>query len=167
MSSSKRVAKLGFVLVALAGSIGLAGCTLSPIYSGKVAERASVALAYAKPTSRLEQIIYQDLALRFGGTDSKTAPLVTVSASTSSRGTAMSQTGNPSKPHDVTVTARLTITPQSGEGKAITLTRQATASYTTNSQVLADTEAASEASERAAHAAAESLRLAILAALAR
>ena len=47
------------------------------------------------------------------------------------------------------------------------ISRSATAQYTTNSQVLANVSAATEASERAARAAAESLRLAQLATLSR
>ena len=80
----------------------------------------------------------------------------------------MAASSNSNEAAAVTVTATLTITRRDGSTVApVVLTRTATAQYTTNSQVLASTTAVNEASERAAKAAAESLRLAILASLSR
>jgi hypothetical protein len=78
----------------------------------------------------------------------------------------MSATTNPNKPHRATVTAVLNI-PASEGAEALSFTRRASADYTTSGQVLADQAAATDAAERAARAAAESLRLALLAALSR
>ena len=92
--------------------------------------------------------------------------MATVAASTAAIG--KSVTTNPNKPYRVTVTATLTVTPRDGGATApMSFTRQASAEYTTSGQVLANTAAATDAQERAARAAAESLRLALLASLSR
>ncbi len=167
MSWSRRTHHLALAAMLAASAALLGGCSFSPVYSGALADQSSLNLAYAKPTSRLEQIIYQDLALRLGRSEAETAPLVTVSAAASGGGLGfLTATANPSKPSRMTVTATATITARDGsDAKPLVITRRASAEYTTNSQVLADTTASIEAGERAARAAAESLRLAILAAL--
>jgi hypothetical protein len=153
---------------ALLGASVLSGCSFSPVYSGALAAQPSLALSYAKPTSRLEQVIYQELSLRLGSSASGTAPLTTVTVVPVVGDLALSRTDNPSKPMEASVTATLTITPRDGSGKPVkTFTRRATANYTRNGQVLADVSAQEEALERAAKAAAESLRLAVLADLSR
>lgn len=168
MSWSKRFAMLSFSLLALAGAPLLAACTLTPVYSGRNAESADLALAYAAPTSRLDQVIYQELALRFGRSDAATAPLATLSTSARSRAVVNTVTVNPNKAYEVTVTATLTITQRDGSAtKPVTITRTASAGYTDGAQVLNDQSAYAEASERAAKSAAESLRLALLANLTR
>ncbi|KRA47882.1 hypothetical protein ASD80_03565 [Devosia sp. Root635] len=146
----------------------LAACSFSPVYSGAVASQPMLNLAFAKPGSRLAQVISQELALRFGTSDAATAPLASVSASSSSRVVGLSATTNPNKLARMTVTATLVIVRRDGTDAApMTFTRTASAEYTTSGQVLADTAARGEAAERAARAAAESLRLAMLASLSR
>jgi len=169
MSLSKRLLKLGFIAMTLGSATALAGCTLSPVYnSGRLAESPRLNFAYAKPNSRLEQIVYQDLALRFGASDSATAPLLRVAISVSTGGTALSRSANPNNPAQAIVNATLTITPRDGSATPpIRVTRFASAGYTTAGQVLPNTEARIDAEERAATAVAESLRLAILAELSR
>lgn len=159
--------------IALAGSllvaaVALGACSFSPVYSGTLANQPMLDLAFAKPTSRLEQVIYQELALRFGSSVAPTAPLATVTVAASSGAVGLSATANPNKLSSLTVTASVTVTRRDGSDAApITFTRQASAQYTTSGQVLADTAAGNEAAERAAKAAAESLRLAMLASLSR
>jgi hypothetical protein len=167
MSWSRRTRPIALAGILVAAAALLGGCSFSPVYSGALAGQTQLNLAYAKPTSRLEQIIYQDLALRLGRSEAETAPLVTVSAAASGGSLGfLTATANPSKPNRVTVTATATITARDGsKAEPLVIARRATAEYTTNSQVLADTAASTEAGERAAKAAAESLRLAILAAL--
>jgi len=161
----RRVIAAGLVL-GLATALG--ACSFTPVYSGASASLAMPNLAYAKPASRLEQIVYQDLALHFGRSEAATAPLAMVTVSSSSAAIGLSKTTNPNKPHRVTVTATLTMTSRDGSGAApVAITRQATAEYTTSGQVLADTAAKDDAAERAARGAAESLRLALLAAQSR
>ena len=171
MSWSEAACKLArsFALAGfLAAAAALAGCSFSPVYSGTLASQPMLNLAFAKPNSRLEQVVYQELALRFGSSEAATAPLVTVSIASTSSAVAMSVTDNPNKLQRSVVNATLTLTYRDGSAaKPQSFTRQATAEYTTSGQVLADTAAANEAAERAARAAAESLRLALLASLSR
>lgn len=164
MSWFKQSLKLLLVAGTLGSAAMLAGCSFSPVYSGALAPQGTLALAYAKPNSRLEQIVYQELSLRLGSTQSETAPLAAVSLTPVISDLVLSRTDNPNKPMEAAVTATLTVTPRDGSGRAAqTITRRATAQYTRNEQVLADRSAQEEALERAAKAAAESLRLALLA----
>ena len=168
MSLSKplRRAVLAGLVVSFGAALG--ACSFTPVYSGALAGQAALELAYAKPTNRLEQIIYQDLSLRFGTAPSPAAPLATVAAVSSARDILVTTTTNPSIPVEVTVTATLTITNRSGSDiPPRVYTRAASAGYTRSGQVLADRAAAGEAAERAAKGAAESLRLAVLSALSR
>ena len=168
MSWSKPLTRLGLIVLTLGTPVVLSACTLTPVYSGAMAESPSMNLAFAKPRNRLEQVIYQDLSFRLGSTDSITAPLVTISVSSYSGDATLSATTNPSKPVEAFVTATMTITPRDGsDTKVQTITRKASANYTRNGQVLADKAAEVEAAERAARAVAESLRLAVLAELSR
>ena len=153
----------------LGAGLALGACSFSPVYSdsGRLAQQsAALNLAYAKPSGRLEQLIYQELALRFGTSQASDARLVMVTASVSHATVGMSRTDNPNKAHRATVTAVLNI-PAGNGAEALRLTRRASADYTTSGQVLADQAAAIDAAERAARAAAESLRLGLLAALSR
>lgn len=168
MSLSKALRPIALAGI-LALSTALGACSFAPVYSsGTLASQPLLNLAFAKPNSRLEQVVYQELSLRFGHSEAPDAPLAQVYVSSSAADTMLSQTANPEKPVEVTATATLTITYRDGSGKPpVTLTRFATAGYTRSDQVLADREAAREAAERAAKAAAESLRLGLLAALSR
>ena len=146
----------------------LGACSFTPVYSGTLASQPSLNLAYAKPKTRLEQVVYQELSLRLGESTAETAPLASVTVSNSATDIMVTSTTDPAKAVRMVVTAVLTITPRDGaDSKPIVFTRTATAQYTRNGQVLADNAAADEASERAAKSAAESLRLAVLASLSR
>lgn len=167
-ATSLRALALTVILLGLA--VPLSACSFSPVYGGnsRLASQPLLHFAYAKPTSRLEQIVYQELALRFGSSGSETAPLVTVTVSSSVARVGYSITANPNKTARVTVTARLVITTRDGsDAQPIEITREASADYTGSDQLLAINTADTEASERAAKAAAESLRLAVLARLSR
>lgn len=161
-SDALRRTLLAGLMLGVAATLG--ACSFTPVYSGALASQPSLNLAYAKPTSRLEQIIYQDLSLRFGSSTSPMASLATVSVASSAADMVVTTTTNPSKPVSISVTARLTITARDGSDTEPTvLVRTASAEYTRSGQVLADSAAATEAAERAARGAAESLRLAVLA----
>ena len=165
-SSGFRSLALAAALVAVAAP--LAGCSFSPVYggAGAMAGQQVVALNYAEPTTRLEQVIYQDLRLRLGNSASPEAPKASVSVVSSAIDPSIGAPVNVNDTRRVTVTATLTIT-RPGDSKPLTYTRVATADYVSTDQVLASTAAADEAAERAAKSAAESLRLAILADLSR
>ena len=163
---SRSIVMVGFMLAS--GAL-LGACSFQPVYSGTLAANPTLDIAYAEPTSRLEQIIYQELELRLGSSPSAAAPLASVTVSQSSGGiAAMTSNPGPNAQTRIAVTATLTVTRRDGSlAKPLVISRSATAQYTTNSQVLANVSAATEASERAARAAAESLRLALLATLSR
>ena len=151
----------------LAGAAALTSCSFAPVYGEASASQAQqLGLAFARPNNRLEQIIYQELGESFANSAAPDVRTASVSISTAYADAALSQTANPFKPIDVTVTATLTVVGGTGE-KPLTLTRSATANYTKNDQVLADRAAVIEATERAARSAAESLRIALLASLSR
>lgn len=166
MSLPRRAARIGVIMLTLSGAISLAGCSsFRPVYgdSGIASER--IELAYGKPSTRLDQIIYQDLALKFGKSTSPDAPLLTVSASVSARGLTKTGVTKPATQQEATVVASATLT--TSDGRVVFRgQRSASAGYVSVGQVLADTEAANEAQERAAKEAGELLRLAILGALA-
>ena len=168
MRPRRLVHGLALAAILASAATALGACSFSPVYGGTLASQPLLNLAYAKPQSRLEQVIYQELALRFGTSDAPSAPLATVRVASAGGVVGLSATANPNKLHKATITATLTIASRDGTGtNPMTFTRQASAEYTTSGQVLADTAAANEAAERAAKAAAESLRLAVLASLSR
>lgn len=166
MSWSNSLRLLGFAALVASGTV-LGACSFQPVYSGTTASQPMLNLAYAKPASRLEQIVYQELSLRLGSSDAPTAPLAQVAISTGSGGiAAMTETVSGVEQARIEVTATLTLTRRDGSNaQPLVIARRATAQYTTNDQVFANNTAATEAQERAAKAAAESLRLALLAAL--
>jgi len=164
-SSPLRSALLALGLVAAAATLG--GCSFSPVYGQANAARVEqFALSFAKPGNRLEQIIYQELTESFSNSDTAIPREARVSLAVTYADAALSQTGSPYKPLEVTITGTLTVAALPG-GKPIVLTRTATASFTKNDQVLADRMAGTEAAERAAQSVAESLRLGLLAVLSR
>ena len=167
--SLSRLKRLALIVPLALASAGLGACSFQPVYSGALAENPQLQLAYAAPKTRLEQIVYQELALRLGSSTSDTAPLAKVSVSVGLGGIGgLTATGNPNSPSRATATATLTITQRDGSATPpLVITRVAIAQYSTNGQVFANNTAATEAGERAAKSAAESLRLAVLAALSR
>ena len=168
MSWSRTLQRAVFAGVMLSVGVTIGACSFSPVYSGTLASQPGLDLAYAKPTNRLEQIVYQELSLRFGTSTAEMAPLATVVITGDASDMVVTTTTNPSKPVEVTVTATLTIMRRDDlETKPTIYVRTASADYTRSGQVLADNAAATEAAERAAKSAAESLRLAVLANLSR
>lgn len=165
MWSSRRGLRSGLIgLVLGAAGLALAGCTFAPVYGEHGVAKGRLEVAYSKPASRMDQIIIQDLAVRLGKSDSPDAPLVSISASSSTRVLTHTNTTKPVTQYETTVTVAYTVT---ANDKVVTLgNRSATAAWTTRGQVLADEEARKDAEQRAARAAGETVRLAILGALA-
>lgn len=164
-SSSKSAWRTGVLaLMLMAGTAGLAGCSsFTPVYgdTGIGASLERNAFAYGKPKTRLEQIIYQDLILRFGRAAGTDVPTIRVATSTASRELTKSDVTRPSDQHEATVTAAIEIVAADGS-VVFSGDRSASALYATSGQVLADTEAQRDAEERAARALAETIRLTIL-----
>lgn len=164
MSSSSRLFRIAAVALALGSLPVLAGCSgLTPVYGdARVGGQAAIDVAYEAPNNRLEQIIYQDLALRLGKS-SGNVPVVRVTASQSSVSLAGAAAGR--EPRQMRVTARLVVTAADGR-VLLSRSRTQTADYTTGPQSLSNQQAAADAAERAARLLADTLRLEILAALA-
>ena len=75
MSSFSAFARKGLIALALSGTVLLAGCSgFRPVYGEHGIANDRMELAYAKPASRLEQIIYQEFVLRFGRSQNPDAP---------------------------------------------------------------------------------------------
>ena len=166
MSSFSAVARKGLVLLAISGMLALAGCSsFRPVYGDYGIANERLEMSYGKPASRLDQVIHQEFVLRFGRTQNPDAPRLTVSTSSSGKALTRTSITKPATQAEITVSATATVTTADGR-QVFSGTRRATAAYVSVGQVLADTEAANEAGERAAREAAEGLRLAILGALA-
>jgi LPS-assembly lipoprotein len=166
MWSSKPLLRNAFVALSLLGAMALAGCTgLTPVYGERGIGAERHALNYAKPNSRLEQIIYQELVLRFGRTSDPSSPTVRITTSNSTRKLTRSGVSRPAEQREATVTALIELI--TADGSIILSTfRSAAALYSTDSQALAASEAEREAGERAARELAETVRLTLLGALA-
>jgi hypothetical protein len=164
MSSLNRA--LGAALLAVALVAPLAACTgLRPVYSdaGIGAKRADV--AYAAPGNRLEQIIYQDLALRLGKSQGA-VPTVKIAAWSGASGLNNDLVPSPVNQRQVTVWASVTVTAPDGT-ILLSATRSQSADVTHGAQVLANQQANESGERQAALLLADTLRLEILAALAK
>jgi LPS-assembly lipoprotein len=165
MSSSSAL-RLGLVVLALLVPLVLAGCSsFRPVYGVDGIATGRLALSYAKPASRLEQIIIQDLKLKLGSTNDAGAPRVTIRAAAPSRPLTRGTASRAMTDHEVVVTATYGVV---ANGKVVAEgSRRAAASYrSTGQQVLADESAYRDAAERAAREVAETIRLSIIADLA-
>jgi hypothetical protein len=161
-----RPLRLAAVLAALLAALALSGCTgFAPVYSTAGPTASTIAVRYGSPASRLDQIVYADLALRLGPATGN-APLVTVRTRARYSSLTSDLVTTAQVPHRVTLPGALRIT--DAKGKVLfSGSRVVTADYNTDAQVLANSQAASDAAERAAHLLADSLRLTILGVLAR
>jgi hypothetical protein len=157
-SSSARTA--GFV-VGFAALAALSACTgFTPLYgSGGPAP----ALNFPEPGNRAEQLIYQDLALRFSA-GTTNAPTLDVSAKLSSGDLTSDSIKHAFSQKQATVTAKYQLTSASGD-VLLSGQRSASADYETGAQVLANQQALDDAAERAAHLLADTIRLSVLGAL--
>jgi LPS-assembly lipoprotein len=159
--SPRAVTRLSLAALVLIVPLALAGCSgLRPVYGTGGVVQDRIALAYDKPSSRLEQIIIQDLALRLGMTEDPDAPTVSITAVAAARTLTRTGTVKAMTQHEVAVSASYSVT---SNGEIVAQgTRRATASYGTSGQILADDAAYKDAVERAGHEVAETIRLSIL-----
>lgn len=164
MWSSSRTLRNGLVVLTLSLSVAVSACTFRPVYGENGVVQQHLEVAYAKPATRLDQLIIQDLALRLGKSEDPDAPLVSISASAGGRALTSTGTAKPVTQQEVTVNVSYTV---SAGGKVVTFgSRSASALWTSRGQVFTDEAARRDAEERAARAAGETVRLSILAALA-
>jgi hypothetical protein len=169
MWSSSRVARIGLVLAALAFGPVLSACSgFVPVYSDAGLGPQRISVTYGKAGNRLEQIIYQDLALKLGKAPegAQHVPQVLVSASSSVRQLTSQTIANPRTAYQAVVNAIVSVIDDDGKvlGQA---SRSTTADFTYGPQAFANSEAANEAAERGAKALADTIRLQVLAALAK
>jgi LPS-assembly lipoprotein len=168
-SSSQSTPKRIISALATVGVVAaISACSFTPLYGGASGQK--LALSYAEPTTRTEQIIYQHLALRLGKSGAAGVPLVKVTGTTSTRTIGRTSTGLPITTAEVTVTANAKVTQiddSADDGIRILFegTKLASAPYTTNGQRLTDQQAFNDATARAAKAVGESLSLQIRAKL--
>jgi hypothetical protein len=143
--------------------LALSACSgFTPLYGEGGVGNQRVAVHYAAPKTRLDQIVYEDLALKLG--KSAGGPLVTIVTWQVPKALTSRSVVAANQPYQVEVTASITV--NAPDGKVIfSGLRSQTADYTQGAQVLANQQAAQNAAENAAHLLADTIRLAILGAL--
>lgn len=164
MSSSDRIRRRLLALGLLLPLLG--GCSFSLLYgSGQTSASNEVGFAYAEPTNRYEQIIYQELAFRLGTDAGPDARLITISASMSTRRVGRTSPGSVLAAYEAVIRANLTVTSSGVDPEnLLSASRFAGASYEISGQVAADRAAEQNAAEQAARAVADTLRLIVAAA---
>ena len=167
MWSSNRMVRAAGIVVALALLPALGACSgLTPVYGTNQFTTGRIALAMAPPTNRVEQIIYQDLALHFTRAKGPNLPKLSVTAGAG--GAQLTDTQNvvntAQRPDVMTLTASITLV--DADGKVLfSGSRSQSADYNSGPQVLANNQAAVDAQTRAAHLLADTIRLSVLGAL--
>ncbi|MCD7058418.1 hypothetical protein [Pelagibacterium xiamenense] len=164
MWSPSRAARAAAVAIAVLAAPVLAACSFGPVYSGAAQSRPALALRYAEPGSRLEQIVYQELARDLGRSTDADAPVLSVSVGISETRVGLSSASSPVSDRQVVATATWTLR----EDGAVISTgkRTAVSGYQRTGQTFADDRAEANAEEQATRAVAEAVRLALLAELA-
>ncbi len=146
-------------------SLSLSACSFSPIYGDNNLSNKTISLSYAKPTTRLEQIIYQDLKLRLGS-DINSANQLIVTISQSTRDVGRSSNGLPASIQELTLVANFKVIDiNDSENIIYTGTNRVTATYSSKGQIIADIKAQEKAEETAALELAQIIRLTLLAEL--
>src|SRR3569623_2335919 len=140
MWSSNRTVRAAGIAVALALLPALGACSgLTPVYGTNQFTTGRIALAMSPPANRVEQIIYQDLALHFPRAKGPDVPKLSISASAG--GAQLTDTQNvvrtAQRPDVMTVTASITLVAAAGK-VLISGSRSQSADYNSGSQVLAN-----------------------------
>jgi len=151
--------------VALLPALG--ACSgLTPVYGTNQFTTGRIELAMSPPSNRIEQIIYQDLALHFTRKSGPGVPKLTVTAGAGAAQLTDTQNvvSTAQRPDQMTVTASITLVDDTGT-VVFSGSRSQSADYNTGSQVLANNQAANDAQTRAAHLLADTIRLSVLGAL--
>ncbi|WP_404400966.1 hypothetical protein [Pelagibacterium halotolerans] len=156
--------RIAVLLAAALATPLLSACSLGPVYSSAEQTQSALALRYAAPTSRLEQIVYQDLARELGRASDPAAPTLSVSIRISETRVGLSSATSPLSDRQVVAAATWTV--QENGTVVSTGKRTAVSGYQRTGQTFADDQAEANAEEQAVHAVAQSIRLALLAELA-
>lgn len=169
MWSSSRTVRAAGVAIALAVLPALGACSsFTPVYGTNQFTTGRIELAMSPPNNRVEQIIYQDLALHFTRVTEADAKVPKLTVSAGGGGAQLTDTQNvvntAQRPDVMTVTASITLV--DAKGKVLfSGSRSESADYNSGPQVLANNQAANDAQMRAAHLVADSIRLSVLGAL--
>lgn len=141
----------------------LAACTsFAPVYNDRSDfNMEAVRFNFAAPDSRLEQIIFDRLKLAFPAQAGPDDPVLDLAAGTVSLPGSMSNAFAVARPANVRVEATVTITKD--DRALFEATRFADSAYQSGKLTPVDIASSAGAQESAARAAAESLRLSILA----
>jgi len=134
-------------------SLVLSACTFSPVYSNPDQNNTAFNLEFASANSRLEQIIYSELAASFSNSSAVNKNLVEVIVTSSNVNPGVGS---------VALTGKITITNIQSAKIIYVGSRTASATYGISSQSLANQQAANEASERAARELAQTIRLTLI-----
>ncbi len=134
-------------------SLLLSACTLSPVYSTAEQTNATFNLQFESANSRLEQIVYSNLSASFPVSAVAEANLVKVVVTSSNI--------NPGT-GSVALKGVITVTNMSTGEILFFGSRTASATFVSSPQLLANQQAANEASERAARELAQTIRLTLI-----
>ncbi|MCF6325852.1 MAG: hypothetical protein L3J21_01025 [Devosiaceae bacterium] len=134
-------------------SLVLSACTFSPVYSNPDQSDTAFNLEFASANSRLEQIVYTELAASFSNLSAIKENLVEVIISSS---------GVKPGVGSVALTGKITITNIQSAKIIYVGSRTTSATYGASTQSLANQQAANEASERAARDLAQTIRLTLI-----
>ncbi len=134
-------------------SLILSACTFSPVYSNQEQTGTNFNLEFATANSRLEQIVYTDLAASFPSQPGPKTNLVEVIVSSSNVRPGFGS---------VALTGKITVTNIETSEIVFSGSRTAAATYIKSPQSLANQQAANEASERAAKNLAQTIRLTLI-----
>ena len=164
MWSSNRVLRASAFVVGLSLLPLLSACAgFTPVYGENGLGNQRVDVKYAEPHTRLEQIVYQDLALKLGKSEGDVpevsivvdAVLPVSDTTTATTTVAASQ---------VTVTAKVHVTAADGS-LLFSGNRSVVEDFVKGGQAFSNQQAAKDAAERGARELAETIRLQIIAAL--
>lgn len=173
MSSSDRSGvRLGIAALVAAAAIGLAGCTIAPVYgtgpTGRSITPELAAISIETPSGRVEQVVRNTLLFAFTGGGAAASPRYNLRLNVSTSETLVGVTRvavSPSYSVDVAIAYEL-----SDLRTRTVLTRgvaRGVASYDRSNQGFANERAKREAEDRAAVSGADEIRLRIASDLAR
>lgn len=138
-------------LAYILSTLTLVSCSIAPLYSNQTS--SSLNLNFAEPNSRLEQIVYADLVQYFGRSKTIDAQMVTIHVSSSPITPGLGSVG---------LVGTINIAQAGDDDLIYSGSRTASATYLSSNQSLANQQAANEASERAAHNLAQTIRVTLL-----
>lgn len=134
----------------------MAACSFAPVYSNPSVSRSNFDLTFSEGNTRLEQIVYADLVAYFGRSSAPITKNVHVAVGSSAVTPGSGSVG---------LQGTITITNSETDEIVFTGIRTASATYVSSGQSLANQQAANEATERAAHQLAETIRLTLISVL--